>query len=190
MTYLVLSGSLLTKRDDGGHADSQVVATDVVDLGLLDQRPDLGLLEVLNLVLVGSSKVGAHAAVVASDDNTTLTGGLSLIDTVLGVDTGLLASLLEDVTVLVLTDTTDVDNGLLREHVLITLSIPILSILEIKRAFNTYLSTTSGVLGGTTGDQLGVAGNQVLVDTHVLVLSEDSIIGLQTILLQESGITK
>jgi hypothetical protein len=131
MTYLVLSGSLLTKGDDGGHTDSQVVTTDVVDLGLLNQRPDLGLLEVLNLVLVGSSEVGAHAAVVASDDNTTLTGGLGLVDTVLGVDTGLLTSLLEDLTVLVLTDATDVDNGLLREHVLGKLSI---STLEIRRA--------------------------------------------------------
>jgi hypothetical protein len=130
MTYLVLSSSLLTKGDDGGHADSQVVTTDVVDLGLLNQRPDLGLLEVLDLVLVGSSEVGAHAAVVASDDNTTLTGGLGLINTVLGVDTGLLASLLEDLAVLVLTDTTDVHNGLLREHVLGTLSISTLEIMK------------------------------------------------------------
>lgn len=118
MTYLVLGGSLLTKSDDGGHADSQVVSTNVVDLGLLDQRPDLGLLEVLNLVLVGGSKVSAHAAVVASDNNTTLAGRLGFINTVLGVDTGLLTGLLEDVTELVLANTADVDNGLLRKHVL------------------------------------------------------------------------
>jgi hypothetical protein len=118
MTYLVLCRGLLAKSDDSGHADSQVVSTDVVDLGLLNQRPDLGLLEVLNLVLVGSSKVGAHAAVVASDNNTTLTGRLRLINTVLGVDTGLLASLLEDVTVLVLANAANVDNGLLRKQVL------------------------------------------------------------------------
>ena len=85
----------------------------------------------LKLVLVGSSEVGAHAAVVASDDNTTLTSGLGLIDTVLGVDTGLLASLLEDITELVLTDTTDVDNGLLREQVLRILLIPILEIRTV-----------------------------------------------------------
>ena len=95
-----------------------MVSTDVVDLGLLNQRPDLGLLEVLELVLVGSSKVGTHAAVVTSDDNTTLTSGHSFIDTVLGVDTGLLTGLLEDVTVLVLTNTADVDDGLLGEQVL------------------------------------------------------------------------
>lgn len=51
-----------------------------------------------------------------------------------------------------------------------------------------YLGTTSGVLGGTTGDQLGVPGEQVLVDTHVLVLSKDGIIFLQAVLLEESSI--
>jgi hypothetical protein len=116
--HLVLSSGLLTKSDDGGHTDSQMVATDIVELCLLNQRPDLRLLQVLDLVLVGSSEVGAHAAVVASDDNTALSGGLSLIDTVLSVDTSLLTGLLEDVTELVLADAADVDNGLLREHVL------------------------------------------------------------------------
>lgn len=53
---------------------------------------------------------------------------------------------------------------------------------------STYLSTTSGVLSSTTGDQLGIARKQVLVDTHVLVLGEDSIIGLETVFLQESDI--
>jgi hypothetical protein len=119
-THLVLSSGFLTKSDDGGHTDSQVVATDIVELGLLNQRPDLGLLQVLDLILIGSSEVGAHTAVVASDDNTALTGGLSLINTVLSVDTSLLAGLLEDVTELVLADAADVDNGLLREHVLET----------------------------------------------------------------------
>jgi hypothetical protein len=186
ITYLVLGGGLLTEGKDGGHTDSQVVTTDVVDLGLLNQRPDLRLLEVLKLVLVGGSKVGAHAAVVAGDDNTTLASGLGLIDTVLGVDTGLLAGLLEDITEFVLTDTTDVDNGLLGEHVLGTSSI---SMLDPKSdVLKTYLGTTSGVLSGTTGDQLGIAGKQILVDTHMLLLGEDSIIGLQAILIQESGI--
>jgi len=117
-TYLVLSSSLLAESLNGGNTDSQVVATDVVELSLLNKRPDVGLLQVLNLVLVGSSKVSAHAAVVASDNNTTLSSGLGLIDAVLSVDTGLLASLLEDVTVLVLTNTANVHNGVLGQHVL------------------------------------------------------------------------
>jgi hypothetical protein len=53
-----------------------------------------------------------------------------------------------------------------------------------------YLGTTSGVLGGTTGDQLGVPGEQVLVDTHVPVLSENGIVLLKAVLLEESSITK
>lgn len=118
MAYLVLSRSLLTKSSDGGHADSQVVSTDVVNLGLFNQRPDLWLLQVLNLVFIGGSKVSAHAAVVTSDDNTTLAGGLGFIDTVFSVYTGFLTGLLEDITVLVFTDTTDIDNGLLREQIL------------------------------------------------------------------------
>jgi hypothetical protein len=51
-----------------------------------------------------------------------------------------------------------------------------------------YLGTTSGVLGGTTGDQLSVPGEQVLVDTHMLVLSKDGIVLLQAVLLEESSI--
>jgi hypothetical protein len=95
-----------------------VVATDVVELSLLDQRPDVGLLQVLNLVLVGSSEVGAHAAVVASDNNTALASGLSLVHTVLGVDTSLLAGFLQDVTELVLANAANVDDGVLGEQVL------------------------------------------------------------------------
>lgn len=53
-----------------------------------------------------------------------------------------------------------------------------------------YLGTTGSVLGGTTGDQLSVPGEEVLIDAHVLLLSEDSIVGLQAILLKESGITR
>ena len=120
VTYLVLGSGLLAESLDGRDTDSQVVTTDVVELSLLDERPDVGRLQVLNLVLVGGSEVSAHAAVVASDDNTALAGGLSLINTVLSVDTSLLAGLLEDVTELVLADAADVDNGLLREHVLET----------------------------------------------------------------------
>lgn len=118
ITNLVLRSSLLTERLDGGDTDSQVVATDVVELSLLDQRPDVGLLQVLNLVLVGSSEVGAHAAVVASDNNTALASGLSLVHTVLGVDTSLLAGLLQDVTELVLANAANVDDRVLGEQVL------------------------------------------------------------------------
>lgn len=117
-TYLVLSSSLLAKGLNGRNTDSKVVTANVVDLGLLNQRPDVGLLQVLNLVLVGSGKVGAHAAVVAGDDNTTLSSGLDIVNAVLGVDTGLLAGLLEDIAVLVLANTTNVDDRVIGQHVL------------------------------------------------------------------------
>lgn len=125
VTYLVLGSGLLTESLDGRDTDSQVVTTDVVELSLLDERPDVGGLQVLNLVLVGGSEVSAHAAVVASDDNTALAGRGVLIDAVLGVDTGLLAGLLEDVTVLVLTNAANVHDGVVREHVLDCLSVSI-----------------------------------------------------------------
>lgn len=79
----------------------------------------MGLLKVVKLVFVGSSKVGDHATVVASNDNTTFSGGLDLIDTVFGVDTGLFAGLCEDVGVLVFADAADVDDGVFGEDVLL-----------------------------------------------------------------------
>lgn len=52
-----------------------------------------------------------------------------------------------------------------------------------------YLSTTGGVLSSTTGDQLSIPGKEVLVDTHVLLLGEDSIVLLQAVLLEKGSIT-
>jgi hypothetical protein len=95
-----------------------VVATNIVVLGLLDKRPDVRLLEMIHLVFVGGSKVSAHAAVVAGNNDTALASGLSIIDAVLGVDTSLLAGVLEDVGVFVLTDTADVESRVLRKDVL------------------------------------------------------------------------
>lgn len=100
-----------------------MVTTDVEELGLLDEGPDVGLLQVVKLVLVGSSKVSAHAAVVTSDDDTALAGGLSIVDAVLGVDTSLFAGLLEDLAVIVLADAANVDDGVVGEQVLCRLLV-------------------------------------------------------------------
>lgn len=116
--YLVLSSGLLSKSQDGRNGDRQVVSTNVVNLSLLNQIPDLRLLQVLGLVLVSGSKVGAHAAVVAGDDDTALAGGLYIVDTVFGADTGLAASVLEEIGVLVLTNAANVDDRVVGEHVL------------------------------------------------------------------------
>lgn len=95
-----------------------MVAPDVVDLGLLDQRPDVRLLQVLDLVLVCGSKVSDHAAVVAGDDDTALASGLDIVDTVFSVDTSLVAGVLENVGILVATNAADVEDRVVREHVL------------------------------------------------------------------------
>jgi hypothetical protein len=121
--YLVVCGSLFSKSQNSRHRDSQVVSTDVVDLGLLNKSPDMGLLKVLNLVFVGSSKVGDHATVVASDDNTTFSGGLDLVDAVFSVDTGLFAGLFKDVGVLVFADAANVHDGVFGEHVLLKIKV-------------------------------------------------------------------
>lgn len=117
-TYLVRRSSLLSKSQDGRNRDRQVVTTNIVDLSLLNLRPDLRQLQVLELVLVGGSKVGAHAAVVAGNDDTTLAGGLDIVDTVLRLDTGLGAGLLEEIGVLVFANAANVDDRVVGEHVL------------------------------------------------------------------------
>lgn len=117
--YLVLLSRLLGQSQDSRDADSQVVATDVVDLGVLHELPDLGLLQVIKLVGVGSGKVGAHAAVVAGDDDTATARGLLLIVAVLDAEANLLDGLLQDIGVLVLADAANVDGRVGREDVLL-----------------------------------------------------------------------
>ena len=93
-----------------------MVATNEVCLALLDNVPVL--LKVLELVAVGSSKVGAQAAVVASNDDTATASGLGLIDTVVDIKASLLGGIGENVGVLVLANAAEVDDGLGREDVL------------------------------------------------------------------------
>jgi hypothetical protein len=95
-----------------------VVSTNIVELSLLDEGPDVRLLQVVDLVLVRSSKVGAHAAVVASNDHTALAGGLFVVDAVLGVNAGLFAGLLKEVGILVTADTANVESRVFGEDVL------------------------------------------------------------------------
>lgn len=92
--------------------------TDVEDLGVLDKSPDLGRLEVLNLVVVGGGKIGDHGSVVAGDDNTTASSGLGLVDAVLGANTLAIAGFAELIGLGVLADTANVDGGLSGKDVL------------------------------------------------------------------------
>ena len=160
---LVLGSGLLSKSQDGGNRDGQVVATDKVDLGLLDEVPVL--LQVLDLVAVGSSEIGAHATVVAGDDDTAATGGLLVVVAVDGAETDLLVGLDQLLGVLVLANASNKDNRVGGEDV---------------------LGTSGGVLGGTTGVQVNlVVLEQVLVETHVLLFGQDGVVGLESILLEQ-----
>lgn len=49
------------------------------------------------------------------------------------------------------------------------------------------MSTSGGVLGSSTSDKLcGIVVQEVLIDLQVLLLSENGIISLEAILLEES----
>ena len=129
-----------------------MVATNEVRLALLDNVPVL--LKVVKLVAVGSSKVGAQAAVVASDNDTATAGGLGLIDAVADLKASLLGGIGEDVGVLVLANAAEVDDGLGREDVLRN---------ELERglaefgACVVYLGASGSVLGGTASSEDGLA---------------------------------
>lgn len=167
---LVAGGRLLAQLLDGGRADGEVVAADVVRLGVLDQLPDLGGLEVLDVVVVGGGEVGAHAPVVACDDDGAAAGGLLGVDAVLHAETGLLDGVVQDGGVLVVADAAQEDDAVGRQHV---------------------LRSAGGVLGGAAGDELGVeVVQQVLVDALVLLLGEDGVIGLEAVLLEEGFIAE
>ena len=77
--YLVFGRSLFGQRLHSWYTHSQVEATDVEDLGIFDLLPDALLLQVLELVVVRSSEIGAQRTVVAGDDNTAATGGRLLV---------------------------------------------------------------------------------------------------------------
>lgn len=170
LSYLVLGSSLLSQCLDSRHADGQVEAADVEDLGILDLLPDVVLLQMVDLVVVRSSEVGAHGAVVASDDNTAATSRSLLVVEVLSLDTSIGRDLLESLAVLVLANASDVDDRFGLEDV---------------------SCTTGGVLCRTTSDEDSVVVlEQVLIQAHVLLwVGEDSIVGLQAILVEESLVT-
>lgn len=162
---LVLLGSVLTEGEDGWHTDGQMVTSDVVDLSSLNERPDLWGLQVLKLVVVGSAEVGDEGTVDTSDDGSALSGSNLLVDSVGGLDTLSLVALAEDLGVLIITDTADVDDRLWWENV---------------------GSSASRVLSGSSWDeQWVVLGNQLLVDWLVLVFNEDGIVSLELVLVEE-----
>lgn len=158
-------GGLLGKLHDGRRADGEVETTDIVRVGILNQAPDLGLLQVVEVIVVSSTEISAERAGLASDNDTAATGLLLGVDTVLDAQTSLLHSIVENGGVLVVTGTTEVNDAVGGQDV---------------------LSTTSGVLGGATGDELGVVVvEEVLVERDVLLLSEDGVVGSEAVLVEK-----
>lgn len=148
---------------------SEVETTDVVDLGVLNELPDLGLLQVVKVVVVGSTEVSAQASVVTGNDGTATASLLLGIDTVLDAEASSLDGVVKDGRVLVVTSTTNVDNAVGRKDV---------------------LGASSTVLSSTASNELGiVVVEEILVERDVLLLSEDSIVRLEAVLVQKSLVT-
>lgn len=140
----------------------EVVATDVVDLGVLNEAPDLRLLQVVDIVVVGSAEVRAERAVVASDDDTTATSLVLSADAVLDPQARGLDGIVENGRVLVVAGTPEVHDAVRGEHV---------------------LRSASRVLGGAAGDELGViVVEKIFVKGHLLLLGENGVVGLEVIL--------
>lgn len=167
---LVSLGRVLAQGLDGRGAHRQVEATHVVHLGVLHNLPVLGLLEMLELVVVGGGQIGSQRAVGAVDQGRALSGRDIVVDKVVRVDASGLVGLEQELAVLVLTDGSKVDNRLGREDV---------------------LGTTCSVLGSTTSDQDDIGKSKDLfVDGHVLLLDENGVVLLEVVLVKVGLVTK
>lgn len=157
---------LACEKDVTDQLTSEVVTTNVVNLGILNELPDFGGLQVLKIVLVGSTEISAQASVVAGNDNTATASGLLGVNTVLDSETSSLDCIAEDGGVLVVTNTTKVNDAVIRQHV---------------------LGTTGGVLGSTTGNQLGlIVVEEVLIDGNVLGgIGKNGVVGLELVLVEQ-----
>lgn len=144
---------------------SEVVAANVVHLSILDQAPDLRLLQVIKAVVVGSTQIRAHAPVVARNHHTAPARRLRRLDTVFDTKASLLDGILEDRGVLVVADTAEVYDAVVGQQV---------------------LRATGGVLSRAASNELGiVVVEKLLVERLVGFLGEDGVVGLQVVLGEE-----
>ena len=116
--YLVFGCSLFRQCQNSGHANRQVESSDIKELGVFDLFPDFWLLQMVQLVLVGSRKIRTQRAVVSGDDDTAASSRCLVVVTVFGLDTGFLADLFELSTILVTANASNVDGRVGREDVL------------------------------------------------------------------------
>jgi hypothetical protein len=189
-----------------------MISTDKVSLGLLHQFPDFGRFQVLQLVAIRCSEISAHGAIVSSDDDTTASGWLFIVHSVLRSQPQLVCAFGEGFGILVAANASDEDNRIWRQNVLrrttesandsrdymngnvssiiytnqgMTQECPVL----IEQSWS-YLYTSCGILCSSTRNQLSLAVlYQVVIETKVLFFSQNGIIGLETILLKHLLIT-
>lgn len=158
------------ERQSGHLRTSEVEAANVVDVGIFSKSPDLGLLQVVEVVVVGGAEVSAEGAVEAGDDGAAAARGLLGVDTVLDAEAGGLDGIVEGGGVFVVANAAEVDNTVGGQNV---------------------LSAAGAVLGGAAGNQLGlVVVEEVLVEGDVLLLSEDGVVGLELVLVEQFLITE
>lgn len=144
-------------------------ATNVEDVGVLGKGPDLGLLQVVEVVVVGGAEVGAEGAVVAGDNGAAAAGGLLGVDAVLDTKAGGLDGIVKGGGVLVIADAAKINDAVGGEDV---------------------LGAAGAVLSGAAGDQLGlVVVEEVLVERDVLLLGQDGVVGLELVLVEELLVT-
>mmetsp|Transcript_40377 Transcript_40377/g.48953 ORF Transcript_40377/g.48953 Transcript_40377/m.48953 type:complete len:391 (-) Transcript_40377:49-1221(-) len=136
----------------------------VVELGVLHDLPVLRLLQMVNLVVVGRREVGAQGALAPEHADTAGTSGIGGLHEV-RVHALLGALALHRLAVVVTTDATHVGSSSLgHEH---------------------PLRDADAVKGGAAGDELNVgASAHFLVDREVLLLSKDSVVHLETPLVE------
>ena len=87
-----------------------MVATNKVVRCALDELPNLGALQMLKVIVVCSTQIGAHGAVVSSNNNSTAPSLLFLVDAVFDTKTSLLNGIVKDGGVLVVTNASEVDD--------------------------------------------------------------------------------
>lgn len=125
----------------------------------------------------------------ACDHHTASASRLLLIVAVLDTQTCLLVGLLQDVGVFVLAYTADKDDRIGWEEVLAT-SVKTDSMSCKKIQSSAYLSPSGGILRRTTSKQLSISVlDELLVETHVLLLGQNGIVGLETVLLEQLSIS-
>lgn len=155
----------LLRKDEGGVFTSEVVTTNIEHLSVLNQAPNLGLLQVVQSIVVRGAQISAHAAVVAGNDHATAAGRLGRLDAVLDPQAGLLDGITQDGGVLVVADAAQVDDTVVGQQV---------------------LGAAGRVLRGAAGDELGVVVvEELLVEGLVRVLGEDRVVGLEVVFGEE-----